>query len=296
MSKIVPSLSFGVTLTEEAVYDEYLDASVPVNETAHVILTEVDGEKGIGEIVDNLAKKFHVEEEVLSHDIGNLFKNLNQNYLLNWRYQTGNRVKDIVFQFLSQYKPGYHERFEMNETGFLSIFLKMLGVVIRKIVLFWSVFMVLAILSFLYTQSDFILQFAYYFTVVYFGLITGFALHETMHAYVHRRMEPQRSGFLAADWMSIRFVRPVIMPYPKKMIWVTLLGPLVPGMTGVLGLLLIPVVNTGNMVTYTLLSFFATYSLHLLYLLPFTGDGKSIMSQLAYVRLNKKAAAKQLHK
>jgi hypothetical protein len=292
MSKLVPTLPSGVHLSDEGLVDEHLDATVPLNPTAHVMVSQVDGKKGISEIIETVAKKFNVEEEIISNDIGGLFKDLQKNYMINWEQRSGNRMKDVLLRLFGQYKPGYFERFEMTEMRFFDILLRMMQVVLRKIVIFWAIFMLLFIPSYVYTQSEFLLQLAYYFTIVYFGLITGFALHETMHAYLHRKMEPRRVGFLAADWMSIRFVRPVIMPYPKKMIWVTLLGPLVPGSIGVIGLLLVPFINGNDTIIYTLNTFFITYALHLFYLLPFTGDGKSVINQIMYFRMQKKMSAK----
>lgn len=292
MSNLVPTLSSGVQLTEDALVDEHLDATVPLNPTAHVMVSQIDGEKGISQIVEEVAATFNVEEDVISNDIGGLFKDLQKNYMINWHYRTGSRLKDNILQLFAQYSPRYYERFEMNETRFFDILLKIMQVVLRKIVLFWGIFVLLAVPGYLYTQSDFVLQLVYYFTVVYFGLISSFALHETMHAYLHRKMEPKRAGFLAADWMSIRFVRPIIMPYPKKMIWVTLLGPLVPGLLGVTGLLLMPLTGASGTLAYTFNTLFVTYALHLFYLLPFTGDGKSIINQLMYFRMQKKMSAK----
>lgn len=37
--------------------------------------------------------------------------------------------------------------------------------------------------------------------------------------------------------MSVKFVRPVLDPFQKKQVWITLLGPLVPGVIGAAGII-----------------------------------------------------------
>lgn len=80
---------------------------------------------------------------------------------------------------------------------------------------------------------------AAYFSVVYFGLITGTALHEVVHGIAHRKAAGRNGpqGFLAADMMSVKFVRPVMSLHDKRSIWITALGPLVPGVLGIAGVL-----------------------------------------------------------
>ncbi|MDQ0418587.1 hypothetical protein J2Z48_002790 [Croceifilum oryzae] len=283
----IPSLPVGIRIEEEALYDEHLHVSVPINQTAKMMLLEVDGVKNMEEIVHNLSQTFEeVEEDRLFDDTVNLFHDLSQNYILNWKGGSVSKWKSILFQFLFRYNPRYRERFNLSDKGFFAIFLKILWIVVQKIAIFWVLFMAASLVLYIYAPFDFILYASYYYTVTYAGLIVSFALHETMHAYMHRRMTQEQIGFLAADWMSIRFVRPIIKPYPKKMLWVTLLGPLVPGMIGIVGLLLMcTVVNVGNMATYTLHTIFGLFALHIFYLLPFTGDGKSLVKQLSYYRL-----------
>ncbi|MDE1376471.1 metallopeptidase, partial [Bacillus licheniformis] len=80
--------------------------------------------------------------------------------------------------------------------------------------------------------------------------------------------------------MSVKFIRPVISPYDKKSIWITTLGPLIPGALGIGGVLFTIFFLQENAVSVGMLLFFSTYALHMMYLLPFMGDGKSIMKQL----------------
>ncbi|ENQ3105065.1 Coenzyme PQQ synthesis protein D (PqqD) [Bacillus sp. 491mf] len=283
--KLVPYFPSGVSIKNRSVYDATLDVSLPMNSTAKVMLTEIDGKQDMEKIINNLNTKFNIDENTLFHDVASLFGSLNQNYMLNWKYETGNKFKDALLHFFSQYKIGYKERFNIGDFDFFSIFLKMLLVVIRKIVLFWTIVMILCIVAYSFIQSDFILSLAYYFSISYIGIITSFSLHETLHAYMQRKMTSKYPGFIASDLLSLRLVRPVIMPYQKKMIWITVLGPLIPGIFGVLGIILTQLLGVSGSLAYTLNIIFITFALHILYLLPFVGDGKSIVEQLMLNKL-----------
>ncbi|MGE7924737.1 metallopeptidase [Viridibacillus arvi] len=284
-NKLVPYFPSGVCLKKNNIYDETLDTSLPINNTAKMMLMEIDGDKEINEIIQNLNTKFKVDEDILFKDISTLFGNLNRNYLLNWRVKTNSKIKDLIINFLSQYKRSYKERFEIHNFDFFSIFLKILMVVLRKIIIFWIAVVVLSIVAYIYAQMEFIISLIYYFSVVYAGLILSFALHETMHAYMHRKMTNKYPGFIASDVMSVKFIRPVIMPYQKKMIWITLLGPLTPGIIGIIGILLTQVFGASGSLAYTLNVIFTMFAVHMFYLLPFLGDGKSIVGQFMLNKL-----------
>lgn len=279
-TKLVPYFPSGVYLKHRTIYDDHLNTSLPINRTAEIMLTEVDGKKNMEEIIHNLSQKFNIDEDTLFRDTAVLFGELNRNYKLNWKYKTGIKVKDGIFQFLSQYIPRYQERFDIQDINFLFIFMKMLKVIIRKLILFWAIFIVLSILSYSYAKSDFILKLDYYLTIAYVGVIISCALHEALHAYVQRKITNHHPGFIAADWMSLCVVRPIIMPYPKKLILVTLAGPLIPGIIGIFGILFTQLADHSGIIANTLNIIFITFALHIFFLLPFFGDGKSIIKQI----------------
>ena len=83
----------------------------------------------------------------------------------------------------------------------------------------------------------------------------------------------------ASDMMSVKFVRPVLDPFQKKQVWITLLGPLVPGVIGAAGII-VTILFLKKPGFDSFFIFSITYFIQLLYLLPFMGDGKSIMKQL----------------
>lgn len=278
--KLVPYFPSGVSIENNSIYDKTIETSLPINHTAKVMLMEVDGEKDINEIIHNLNKKFKIDEEILFKDIASLFGDLNKNYLLNWKVKTNHFLMDSIMNFLSQYKIGYRERFEIHHDSFWGIFFKILLVVIRKIIVFWVGVLALSTLVYFYTELEFVLSLAYYFSIVYIGLILSFTLHETMHAYIHRKMTSKCPGFIASDVMSVKFIRPIIRPYKKKMIWITIVGPLIPGIIGMLGVILLQIFSVSGVLASTLYVIFIIFAAHLLYLLPFLGDGKSVIKQL----------------
>ncbi|ATH94815.1 PqqD family protein [Bacillus glycinifermentans] len=274
--KKIPYFPEHVTLNEKYISDHDLGADFPINPTAYRMLQEIDGKKDEAEIAAGLADVFRISESVLQKDLHELLTGLNRRYLINWKYG------GFLQQFLSQYRPGYRERFSGRSDSFLFLYITCLHIISRKIILFWFIFLVLSIAAYIAVPDRSIVNIAVYFSIIYAGLISGTVLHETVHGTVHRRFVGKQGpdGFLAADMMSVKFVRPAVSPYRKKMIWITVLGPLVPGILGVAGVLFTILCLRENMVSAGILLFFATYALHMLYLLPFMGDGKSIMKQL----------------
>ncbi|SFS95665.1 hypothetical protein [Marininema halotolerans] len=285
MIKVVPVLPSGVHIHEDGLYDEHLDAVIPVNDVGKKMIEEVDGQRDMGTIVTRLDQTFSVGEERLSIDTGQLFNHLNQHYVLNYTYHGKNRGISLLLSFFMQYRKGYHERFNLSSNHFFTLLRQMMGITLRKLFIFWALFMVMDSLAYGFIPNPFFYQLAYYFTLLYGGLIVSSALHETIHVYIYRRMVPDRSGFVAADLLSIRLVRPTISPYPFKLIWVTFLGPAIPGTMGLLGILLLQMTTLHPTLTDSLMVISSAFALHLMYLLPFMGDGKSVVKQILVNRM-----------
>ncbi|MFB6498246.1 PqqD family protein [Bacillus haynesii] len=280
--KKIPYFPEHVKLDRKHISDRDLDADFPINPTAYQMLKEVDGKKDELEIAGDLAGVFRVSEEVLLKDLHQLLTGLNRNYLINWKYGERPSFLGFLYQFFGQYHIRYKERFSSDSDSFLFLYMKFLHVISKKIIVFWLVFLMLSLSAYIFVPDSSIISIAAYFSVIYFGLITGTALHEVVHGIAHRKFVGKNGpqGFLAADMMSVKFIRPVISPYDKKSIWITALGPLVPGVLGIAGVLFTIFFLQENAVSVGVLLFFSTYALHMMYLLPFMGDGKSIMKQL----------------
>ncbi|MED1635237.1 PqqD family protein [Bacillus licheniformis] len=280
--KKIPYFPEHVTLNRKHISDHDLDADFPINPTAYQMLKEVDGKKDELEIAEALKGVFNVREEVLQKDLHELLTGLNRRYLINWRYGEGPSFAGVLYQFFSQYHIRYKERFSSHSDSFLLLYIKFLQVISKKIIVFWLVFLMLSLAAYTVVPDGSIVGIAAYFSVVYFGLITGTALHEVVHGIAHRKAAGRNGpqGFLAADMMSVKFVRPVMSLHDKRSIWITTLGPLVPGVLGIAGVLFTVFFLKENAVSVGVLLFFSTYALHMMYLLPFMGDGKSIMKQL----------------
>ncbi|XNN70105.1 metallopeptidase [Bacillus pumilus] len=224
----VPALAPYVTLQKRHLTDTQYGSTLPINESAYHMLTKVDGKRTEASITVELADLFQVDESVISRDFYQLMIGLNQHHLLSIHYQSPYRIVTACCQFFKQYQVKMKERFDCTGHSFLHIFGTALLMVTRKIIFFWMLFMVMAGIAFLFIPDRSIAAIAIYFTIIYFGLITGTALHEAAHGYAHRKFAgrdgPQ--GFFASDMMSVKFVRPVLDPFQKKQVWITLLGRL----------------------------------------------------------------------
>ncbi|MGG3571186.1 PqqD family protein [Bacillus gobiensis] len=283
----IPSLPVHVTLKKKHLTDDQLGAEFPINESAYHMLKEMDGKKTEGEITESIAKIFNVKEKVISNDFNKLLLELNSHYLVALRYQSPSLLVTFLLQFFKQYHFKYKERYMSNGESFWSIFFTCLFIVTKKIIFIWFLFMIVATVAFLIIPDQSIVNIAVYFTVIYIALITGTALHETAHGYCHRKFAGNHGprGFFASDMMSVKFVRPVIKPYKLKMLWITALGPLVPGLLGASGIMITFLYLRENPVSSGFFIFSIIYFIHLLYLLPFMGDGKSIIKQLMLERM-----------
>ncbi|KXZ20526.1 metallopeptidase [Bacillus nakamurai] len=282
--KKIPYFPENVTLNKKHIMDHDLDTKFPINLTAFHMLKEIDGKKDEQDIVSGISEIFNISESVLLKDLNELLTGLNRRYLINWKYGEHPSFSAFLYRFLSQYHIHYRERFSNQSDSFLSLYINFFHVISRKIILFWLLFLMLSVVSFIAIPNASIINIAIYFSVIYFGLITGTTLHEVIHGLVHRKFVGKHGpkGYLAADIMSVKFLRPVISPYNKKMVLITLLGPLVPGILGVVGVLFTIFFLHENMFSVGILLFFSTYTLHMIYLLPFLGDGKSIIKQLMF--------------
>ncbi|MFN2746793.1 MULTISPECIES: PqqD family protein [Bacillus] len=280
--KKIPYFPEHVTLEQKHISDHDLGADFPINPTAYQMLKEVDGKKDEEEIAAALSGVFQIGEDVLLKDLHELLSGLNRRYLINWKYGERPSFQGFVCQFFSQYHIRYRERFSSRSASFLFLYIKFLQIISKKIIVFWLIFLLLSCAAFVAVPDGSIIGIAVYFSVIYFGLITGTALHEVAHGVAHRKLagKQQAGGYLAADMMSVKFIRPVTNPYDGKMIWITALGPLAPGLLGLAGVLFTIFFLQENIVSVGVLLFFSTYALHMMYLLPFMGDGKSIMKQL----------------
>ncbi|MDG3044226.1 hypothetical protein OE903_10930 [Bacillus sp. B6(2022)] len=136
-------------------------------------------------------------------------------------------------------------------------------------------------IAFLFIPDPSIAAIAIYFTIIYFGLITGTALHEAAHGYAHRKFAG-RDGLKAfcERYDVCEICEACFRSVSEKQVWITLLGPLLPGLIGAAGIIVTVLFLKENPISTGFFIFSITYFIQLLYLLPFMGDGKSIMKQL----------------
>ncbi|MGE6630762.1 PqqD family protein [Bacillus sp. NPDC077027] len=278
----VPALSPHVTLQKKQITDEQYGSDLPINESAYHMLKQIDGKKTEASITKELTELFQVDESIIARDFYKLLLGMNQHYLVSIHYQSPYALVTTLCQFFKQYQLKRNERYECGSQSFWSIFTTCLAMVTRKIIFFWFMFMIMVGIAYMFVPDASIVAIAIYFSIIYFGLITGTALHEAAHGYSHRKFAgpdgPQ--GFFASDMMSVKFVRPVLDPFHKKLVWITILGPLVPGILGAIGIMVTFLFLKENPISTGFFIFSITYFIQLLYLLPFMGDGKSIMKQL----------------
>jgi len=284
MIKRVPYFPEGVKVMENSIYDYDLDVYVPINETARIMLRQVDGVKSLDECIDHLQSQFQVERTRIANDFFMLLQSLNQKHLVNWRFESKSKLLSKCLPIIFQYQKKYAQRFTCHNNSFMMMFIQLCWIVFKKIALFWGMFIILCLGSYAILENSIIWTVGYLFSVIYLSIIVSFALHETTHAYLHRMGNVRKGGgYIAADWLSVKFVRPFSLSSKSKW-YVTLFGPLIPGIIGVLGLFITNMWLSNSSIFVELNCIFSIFTLHLLYLLPFFGDGKSLLKQIMVQR------------
>jgi Coenzyme PQQ synthesis protein D (PqqD) len=280
MIKRVPYFPDGVKVTKKSIYDYDLDVHVPINETAYMMLRQVDGVKNLDEYIDHLQRQFQVERTRIANDSFMLLQSLNQKHLINWKYEAKSKLLSKCLPILFQYQRKYAHRFTCNYRSLAMNFIQLCWIVFKKIALFWGMCIILCLGSYAFLEKSIILTVCYLFSVIYISIIVSFALHEAIHVYLHRWGNVRKGGgYIAADWLSVKFVRPLSIEGFKNRWYVTLFGPLIPGIVGVLGLFITNMWLSNSVFFIELNCIFSIFTLHLLHLLPFFGDGKSLLKQ-----------------
>ncbi|SFB08473.1 PqqD family peptide modification chaperone [Clostridium frigidicarnis] len=293
--KKVPYLAKSVELHEDYILDNQLHAKVPINETTNKILQLVDGRKSVSEITEEANKEFKINYDVLYKDVNNLLDELNKNYLLNWKYISNKKMQKILINFIAQYKKGYKERTIINNSSFFSAFNSINNLVIKKIGIFFVWTLILYILSkIIYITSEnsstvrLALNFSLGVTIAFIGLILSTSLHEISHVYSFWIQKRDKTiGFMGVSPFGVRFVRPVEKD-PKINIIVSLSGPLIPGILGILMYLISATLLKEWQYNSQANIFAAMFILQLIHCLPFTGDGKNVVKQIMIMRYRNK--------
>ena len=284
----IPYIPQNIEIYADYIYDPNLYAKIPINKTAYKILLLVDGKKSVSEITEEMNKKFNINHDILSNDINNLFNQLNNNYLLNWKYKSNVRVKNLIINIIAQYKKGYKERVYIKNNSIFSVFNSINNVIIKKIGIFFIWSLMLYILSISITSAHSASHIALASLVCFSGLILSTNIHELSHLYsLWIQKKDKNIGFIGISPLGVRFVRPIETKIKNNII-VALSGSMVPGILGILMF----------SINYTLFKewqylvylniFAAMFIIQLIHLLPFTGDGKNLLNNIMYMIYNRK--------
>ncbi|WZX99949.1 PqqD family protein [Bacillus sp. FSL W7-1360] len=284
MFNYIPVIPHSVEVHTDCIEDKQTTQSFPLNATARTMLTVIDGKKNIAMIIEALNDIFPVSKEQLQTDFIQLCRSLNEKHLLNFHVTSSNKVVSVLRYYAQQYHPSFHERTDISGKNFLPIFMHLFVLLFKKLSLFWCFITLMFAGAAVIFQTPQLLLYVYYFSVLHIVVVVSFALHEALHTYLGRKIAGTPFGFIANDWLSIKFVRPASSQKMPRMWLATLLGPLIPGTIGLIGL--ITLVSTTS--TPPIVGVFSCilFSLHLLYLNPFFGDGRTLVQQLLLRRLS----------
>lgn len=282
ISNWVPVLSKSIKVKDNALYDIDLDLTIPLNSVAKVIVKEIDGKNTCGDIFEKTKNLFTIDNELYFDDLKTFILMINNKGIINLRYKNYNFFIEEVINFFAQYNPKLSFRYEVDKSaGFLSVFFLIFNVVLKQVFIFWLVPTIYIFYLFLVSQSNQFMILFGYMTMTFSGLISSFALHEAIHIKAYRhKCNNQGLGFIIVNLFSIKFVRPELNSSFKSSLLMTLSGPLIPGLIGCLYFALMIMSDVNRLMVIPFSFFFFSYTLHLLFLLPFWGDGKSLLIRI----------------
>lgn len=276
---LVPYFPPSVHLLNNIIYDKGLHNKVKINRTANEILKLVNGYNNVKDIVDIMKEKYTGTKAKIERDIKHLIKTANSRNIINFKYVGGNFATRAVLGAVFNLIKGYSERFDIKGTNFMYIFYQLIFPIIKKILPLWLLPNFLLIFTLIFaniSMSPLLWNIILFYNSLFVGFISSIALHETLHIYFFRKNYHRRNaGYFVSKGFSYFFVHSDSVDN----ILGKLLGSLVPSALGIISIIVLSLINVGNINNYFLVFSF-TYAIHIVNLIPFWGDGKDIFMKI----------------
>ncbi|TDL32808.1 PqqD family protein [Jeotgalibacillus sp. S-D1] len=285
----IPFFPEGVELNNQslALVDTQLGAAHPLNQVSCALLEQVNGERTIRQITQQLSFQYGWDEEEVEGDFLQLIAQLNGFYLVNIRtpFQIGEAVKQGMVSFLYFTRTLQGVRWEVkkrftphkkNSVSLLIFLLKVMAQTYSPMIASLGLAGMLIALILPYTS------FLAGLTLPLFFLLF-FTVHEWAHIIVFEKLTKHKLPyFLATRRGAFQFVRPRIDM--KGELLVSFAGPLIPSVSGV-ALSIVLYFTSMPIWLFLILVFIAANGLvHLISYLPFAEDGKRMKEA---VQMNK---------
>ena len=289
MVKLCPYIPEEVERHKEYLYDRNLDICIPVNETAYLMLLKADKNTDYIEIAEEIEKMAHVGMDRVTKDVIAVFSQLNEHYLLNWANRGtsfGSKIQALFLNLIRQYNANYHERVNIKRKNLFGLFTSLFFSFGRKIGMLLIMILIGTIVIRFCKGDNFFADILVGISLASLGVFFSSIIHELAHLYTYWKIAGDCSkGYIAIDRGSVKIMRPDELG-PNENILVSLLGPLIPGMIGLIIWGCGIIFANGIFYLYTI-GIAAMFIIHLFNLLPFWGDGKNIMKQLIVKKNNK---------
>lgn len=284
----VPFFPDEVEFNKSYLIDKSLDMKISLNEVSKNILTLVDGKNTCGDIFEQLKTNYTVDEKTLFRDINELLLSMNSKGLLNLRYSHVSNIIGKIVSVMYLYHPKYHYRVDIDVDKFHQIFHLVLKSVMKQLAIFlilniiiYSVFLFLDL--FILDQSFLVFHKIFGgYLIAFAALVLSFVLHECLHVYTQKKLGNSlaaNSCFILVHVFKIVCIRKVI--HSKYEFLIPFLGPFVPSLIGSIIILFINTVKVAPSYKPFILVFAVIFCIHIIYLIPFWGDGKNTMLKLA---------------
>lgn len=275
-----------VDLNENLIFDKDLNKSITLNGVAYEILKLVNGKNTIDDIVEELLKKYNVEKTVLERDVINILSNLQDKNLVESKV-IGNKIV-VLFLNISICQYVYKKRYSVSESKFGCLII-LLYVITKKLFVMWVITFITIYLFKHNLASEFNEKINYAidcYIIFILSIISGFVMHEWIHIAVSKIQNQEFRGYILAR----RFTVSIVKVNTESSLLSILLGPLIPS---ILGIIIIAIsIKIQSIMIFTLGIGFAINAINLL---PFTQDGKGILSKVLMKKLMKGAIKWKKH-
>ncbi|WP_281883511.1 PqqD family peptide modification chaperone [Paenibacillus sp. YYML68] len=228
----IPYLPLQVHVSESQVTDDSSNESYPINSSSYWMLHYVDGRRSIGEIATKVAKQYDADEQRITLDTIRFFEQLNGHFLLNIRVRSWkDRLQTAWFLFrtlqigslfqLMKIKKRYNLPAYTRNPIFLLIYL-----------IFFIPFYYIYILAGMFLLY-YALGMGWSAFVFTFNIFVSIAVHEFSHVMgLHLVKQPHAFLFIGRNNYTVGLYRERLTP--AKEVVVSLLGPIVPALIGVI--------------------------------------------------------------
>ncbi|WP_173918184.1 hypothetical protein [Halobacillus sp. Marseille-Q1614] len=272
-SKTVPKFSYDIELYESYLFDLSLNKKHPINQPTFMMLSKVDGRRTFEEIMAMLQADYpDADPQLIEQDFTTLLLSMKRHLLIDLPGTLKEKLRQASISMMNPMVREFsYQRHSFQGFSFMKILFSLTWITLRKMMPILLLFLLLACGLIMMSGQTPLIIYPVSLLVVILSIILSIAVHEAAHLYLLRRLTKNPNlGHIKEQVLTLKVVRPQM----EEDLQVITAGPLLTASVGGAGLWLTMLV-TQPFWHLTLHVCAGIFLLHLLYLLPFIGDGRN---------------------